>query len=1129
MRGFRRLALLALLCSLFLPAVARAQNASIAGVARDTSGAVLPGVTVEVSSPALIEKTRTAVTDGAGQYKIVSLLPGIYEVTFTLSGFATYKRDGIEVTGSQTIQVNGEMKVGALAETITVTGETPIVDVQSASVQKVVTKEVVDAIPTGRLGINLAALQPGMILGAATGTGALSGNANVATAQDVGGTGGDTFTDLSIHGGKASEQRQTIAGLSAATVIRFGESLSSSPSFTAMQEMSVDSSGADASLATGGVRINYVPRDGGNTFKGLMFLSYANNSMQGTNYTTIADDPVTSLEARGLRAQPGALKEVYDYNPGYGGPILKDKLWFFGSARWTAAQNYVPQNYPNKNFIVGQTPSNLFNNTTLTYSPDFSQELATQYSGGGGRFREQTLRLAWQVNSKNKIGAYYNNKWRRQRNANTTTALESLNDTYFFPFSDQLVQWTSPMTNRLLLEAGIWHHQETWGGSISPFDVFDPLAVGVTDTAASATITPGYTQLIQSYHGRVGAAYTPSHNPNTRTNFAATYVTGSHAFKAGGDFSWAERGFWNGSIVPYSYTVQTTQAGRVGIPVPTQLSLRSDGCNDPLARMVNGQLTTPVTTYNSANNCPTFQTGKIDGEGGAFVQDKWTIDRVTLSLGARLDFWNSSIPGYHLYPSLITPNRNYDVPTFQTLRQKDFTPKMAASWDVFGDGKTALKANVAKYVLGQAITGSNPLITLSPFNVVLTANRNWNDNNGNFIPDCDLTNPAAQGPGLAGNLNQIDTCGVPLGAGALMYQNSPANQLAGDDNARYGWNTRPYSWEFSLSAQRELTRGVSVYGGYFRRLFGNFLVTDDLNHAATDYQEYSVTSSAIPPPGTSAGGATLPADITTSQFYNQKLGTIVGASNYVGLSKDLFPGSRVIDHWNGFDISVNMRLPGGAIFQGGTSTGRQTYDNCDIVDPANAGKFGDRSPLVESLTVPIVGAADPRGPIGTAIAYPLSSCHVQQAWLTQLKLLGSYTLPKIDVQVGASFQNIPGIELYATYQAPNSDLARPVDQGGLGRLPFGATSATATTNVTLIRPETEYYDRINQLDLRIGKILRYGRYRANVSLDLYNIFNKSTITSASFFYSASQSTNQWLGPATVISPRLLKVSATFDF
>jgi hypothetical protein len=357
-----------------------------------------------------------------------------------------------------------------------------------------------------------------------------------------------------------------------------------------------------------------------------------------------------------------------------------------------------------------------------------------------------------------------------------------------------------------------------------------------------------------------------------------------------------------------------------------------------------------------------------------------------------------------------------------------------------------------------------------------------------------------------------------------MYQSAPTDQPSGNDNARYGWNTRPYSWEFSLSAQRELSRGISIYGGYFRRIFDNFLVTDDLNHTAADYQPYSVTASAIPPPGTSAGGATLPSDVLTGTYYNVRDTRV--ASNYVGLTKDLFPGSRVIDHWNGFDVSINARLPGGVIFQGGTSTGRQTLDNCDIVRPENAGKFGDRSPLVESLFLPVV-VGDPRGPTGTALS--VDTCHIEQAWLTQLKFLGSYTIRKIDVQVGAAYQNIPGIELGAAYQALNSDLARPVAQGGLGRLPTGQTSLTATTFVSLIKPETEYYERINQLDLRIGKIFRYGRYRANVSLDLYNIFNKSTITSASFNYSASQATNTWLAPQTVISPRLLKVSTTFDF
>ena len=122
-------------------------------------------------------------------------------------------------------------------------------------------------------------------------------------------------------------------------------------------------------------------------------------------------------------------------------------------------------------------------------------------------------------------------------------------------------------------------------------------------------------------------------------------MTGSHAFKAGMDFSWAERGAWTGSIVPYSYVVSTVTAGRVGIPVPTTLNLRTDGCNDPLARQVNGGLTKPVAAYDASLNCPTFVTGKIDGEGGFFVQDRWTMNRVTVNLGIRLDTFTASIPG----------------------------------------------------------------------------------------------------------------------------------------------------------------------------------------------------------------------------------------------------------------------------------------------------------------------------------------------------------------------------------------------------------------------------------------------------------------------------------------------------
>src|SRR5262245_22915096 len=138
------------LAALLFPVSALAQQAAaIVGVARDTSGAVLPGVTVEASSPALIEKVRTTTTDGNGAYRIADLQPGVYATTFSLPGFATVKREGIELTSGFTATINMELRVGAVAETITVSGATPLVDVQNVRQQQVMTRTVLDTVPTG--------------------------------------------------------------------------------------------------------------------------------------------------------------------------------------------------------------------------------------------------------------------------------------------------------------------------------------------------------------------------------------------------------------------------------------------------------------------------------------------------------------------------------------------------------------------------------------------------------------------------------------------------------------------------------------------------------------------------------------------------------------------------------------------------------------------------------------------------------------------------------------------------------------------------------------------------------------------------------------------------------------------
>jgi hypothetical protein len=1104
--------------------------ATIAGVVKDSSGLVLPGVTVEASSPALLEKIRTVVTDGSGQYKVVSLPPGTYTVIFTLPGFSSFRREGIELTGSFVASVNADMRVGNVAETVTVTAAAPLVDVQSATVQKVVTKEIVDAIPTGRLGINIAALTPGIILGTTSnvGTGA---NTNNLGAQDVGGTVGDTFTDLSIHGSKSSEQRQTVGGLSIATIIRFGESTDASPSFTAMQEMSMDTSGADASLAGGGVRLNYVPRDGGNSFRGLLFYTGANNAMQGSNYSTCDIDQATvtptfggrcltgsaqtkpdSLQARGFTTAPGQLRTVYDINPGFGGPLKTDKLWFFFTVRKNVAQNYVPQNYLNKNFTVGVTNPLDLNPTTTRYLADTSQPQRARFDSW---IRQETLRLTWQAGRKHKLAFYWDDKFRGNLNSvNTTTSQEAVNYASFWPLSDQMIQYSAPLTNKLLIEAGLFHQQVTWGTQIADPSIVDPIAIGITDSAPS---TPG--QLIANYHGRVGAAGTPNHDPNYRSMVALSYVTGAHSVKVGADFNGGFRWTYNFSVIPYSLVGNTTitAANPTGAFVPTSINIRSDGCFDPYQHDGTGLNQTAVSAYRAADvaNCRVeFPLSSVPFESGAYVQDKWTVKRWTLSGGIRFDSFDAQLDATDIGPSLFTPNRQAHFDTFKTVGHRDITAKGGAAWDVFGTGKTALKISLGKYVVGEALGGgAGNVAEIGPSNLVTTATRNWSDTNGNFIPDCDLANPAAQGPTQTGANRTIDTCAAFTGASLLFGGTSPATLV--DPDVRFGWGKRPYSWELAVSTQHELSRGISVSGGFYRRWFGNFVVTDDLALTAANFGAFSITPSLVPgAPGStcaagtgtaclaaSAGGQTLPDDLVLNGFY-ARTGAAIASSNIQTFASTAVPGSNQFDHWNGFDVGLNARLGHGVIMQGGVSTGFQTLDNCSVVDPAIS---GDKA-LVESL--------------GTA---SVATCHLDYPWLTQVKFFGSYTVPKADVQVGLSYQSIPGINISGTYQAPNTDLARPIGQGGLGVLPTGAL-ATGNTVLSLIRPNELYGPRLNQLDLRVGKILRWKRTRSALSLDFFNLVNSDTVTAV-----GSNISGNWLAPSGIVSARLMKFSLQLDF
>ena len=370
MRGLRVIVASLAIVLLGVPAIVSAQ-ASIAGQVKDASGAVLPGVTVEASSAALIEKVRSVVTGGTGQYRIELLPPGTYTVTFALPGFSTVKRDGIELTGTFTATIDADLRVGAVEETVTVSGETPIVDVQSATRQRVIDRELIDKLPAGRSPFAQMALIPGVTV--------------AANNQDVGGaTQLSGAIAMQVHGTNGNSQLLMEDGLSTAALVSPANSQITF-NMAATQEIAVDYSAASADNNAGGVKMNIIPREGGNTFNGTLFVNGTTGALQGNNFSG-------ELQKAGLRS-PDAIHRLYDVNPGFGGPLLRDRLWFYASGRRAIASRWAAGEFYDRNFN---------NPTAWTWEPDTNRPVSNDSDVNDAR-----LHLTWQALPKLKVGGLY--------------------------------------------------------------------------------------------------------------------------------------------------------------------------------------------------------------------------------------------------------------------------------------------------------------------------------------------------------------------------------------------------------------------------------------------------------------------------------------------------------------------------------------------------------------------------------------------------------------------------------------------------------------------------------------------------------------------------------------------------
>ena len=989
MRTFRVLLIAALWC-LAIPALATAQ-ASISGIVKDASGGVLPGVTVEAASPALIEKTRQVVSDGNGQFRIVDLRPGEYSVTFTLAGFSTIRREGIMLQGTMTATVNADLRVGAVAETITVSGEAPLVDVQSVQQQRVLNKDVIDTLPTGRTTTNLAVLVPGMVLSTT-----FSGES-----QDVGGNTGDVMQSVAIHGGRGADLRRMVDGLSMQS---FGpDSSAFSPNSGMVQEVVVDVAAGSAEQSTGGVRINIVPRDGGNNFTGSFFASGSSARFQSDNVDQ------TLRDRRFISAS--TVRSNFEINPTFGGPIRRDRLWFFASGRVSEVNNYMAGALRN---------ANAGNANAFSYAPDSS------FRGSrDSLWRSVNGRLTWQATQKNKVSVFMDVQ--NRCSCIDMRALTSPEASANFEFPTKrlvTLTYTAPITSRILIDAGFAHKPEDWG-YFQPKGGNDAAAlVGINDLASGIF-----------YRGPRGYFGTSmrfrSELMDNSWRGSLSYVTGAHAVKVGyQDHLGRMHNFFNVPVAgDLSYTFNN------GMPV--QITQRSP-----------------------------YEAETHVHDGGVYAQDRWTIARLTANLGLRYDFYRTSYPTQTLGPNAFTPNRNVTFQGGRVASFNDLTPKLGVAYDLFGNGRTAVKASLSKYLQQMSYGGQFGESATPPARTVQSITRSWTDRNGNFNPDCDLV-----------NLQENGECGI---VNNLAYGN-PVPSTTYDPKTLSGWGTRGFNWETSVGIQQQLAANVSADVGYFRRWYGNFLVTDNLALAPTDFTQFSVVS---PTDGhlPDGGGQRVSGlyNITQAALTRPPNNLLTFASNY---------GTQV-ENWQGIDASLNARLRGGVLAQGGISTGRTLTDLCEV-------RQAVPELTIQNVTSPLI-----------------PYCRVKTPYLTQLKLLGAYTIPRVDVLFSGTFQSIPGPLVQANVVYTSAQI-----EPSLGRPLAGATVA----QINVIEPGAAYGDRLKQLDFRAGKILRFAGVKTSFNVDVYNVFNDNAVLTENTSFAVFRQ------PLLVLNPRILKFSVNLDF
>ena len=795
-----------------LASAASAQSA-ITGIVKDSSGGVLPGVSVEASSPALIEKVRSVVTDAQGRYAIVDLRPGLYKVTFTIQGFSTLVQNGIDLPSNFTATVNGDLRVGAVEESVTVSGASPVVDVQNAQRTTVLSRQLLDAVPVPRM---------------YQAEGALAVGTKVSD-QNVGGARSAVNPRLTAHMSVTKDTTIDVDGMKMNTLVGGGDS-HPDHNDAMTQEITVQTAAIGAEVSAGGPHLNLIPREGGNSLSGATYLGYTDTAFQFDNLTQ-------DLITRGLQT-PDSVRKIYDVNASLGGPIKRDKLWFFGSYR----------NVGNDNVVAN------------SFYPDGSPGIYDQ------RVRNYTLRLTWQVSPRNKITAYddYQTKYVGHLfTSGVDVATASRRRPPVIKYTDA-IKWTSTVSSKFVFDAGFGTSVNAYTEKYQPGIAKEPFTPEWYANAGRVDITRATTTTAST-------PQTGTYNFRYMVISSMQYVTGSHALKAG--LQWHIGQAWDTADA----NADLVQRYRDGVP-------------------------DSVIVYNT----PTRAYALMGADLGLYVQDSWTLKRLTINPGLRFEYFNASSQPKAVEAGRFVPARSFaeipDIPNW-----KDLAPRFGIVYDLTGDAKTAVKGSVNKYnrnFTKDFTNRYNPLVLQSD-------TRNWSD--CDFLPGtstCSAKVLATNKDGIAQN-NEIG----PSNNSAFGL--TPARHA--DPNIK-----RPYDIEYSLGIVRQVMPGVSVTAAWYRR--DTYNLEQQLNTlvSVSDYPSFTTPSPLNGEPVT---------------IYNLNRAK-QGLQDLLDTTATDTSLARV--GYNGLEVSFAARLPGGGNMFGGWSGDRLISVSCASYDP-NTFRYCDQS------------------------------------------------------------------------------------------------------------------------------------------------------------------------------------------